>query len=276
MGWLRRWMGGGSAADSKPSPALSKGLFAPPDSLGYRFADPAVRIAVTADIHGRSDLLREHFVQLDRLAADRSKRLIEIYLGDYVDRAGNPREVLDLLIERKARAGHALIFLLGNHEDMFLAALESDAALVSWIEAGGHSTLSSYGISPAGVRADPTGKRRRLNQEVGPAHRSFLAELQLVYRHGGFFFVHAGVRPSVPLDRQSREDLLWIREDFLTSDQDFGEIVVHGHTPAPLPQFKRNRIGLDIGACYSGTMMSLVIDSRALGAVVTQAANDEP
>ena len=275
MRWLKRWFGADRGRDSQELPVLRPEAYDPPADAAYRFSDPNVRIAVTADIHGRSDLLRRHFARLDQLARDTTKTFIEVYLGDYVDRSGDPREVLELLIERKAHARGPMVLLLGNHEEMLLAALEDDKAFVSWIEAGGHSTLASYGISPAGVLADPAGKRNQFRQALGETHRAFLRDLPLVYRHGGFFFVHAGVRPGVPLDRQSRDDLLWIRGEFLKCAEDFGEIVVHGHTPARLPQFERNRIGLDVGACYFGTMMSLVLDSQSLTSIVTSAESEE-
>ena len=273
MSWVKRLFGGAGAAQNRGAAARTP--FDPPSNIRYRFTDPGVRIVATGDIHGRADLLRRHLPEIDALAAKSSRRLIEIYLGDYVDRTGDSREVIDLLWRRKAAASHEMVFLMGNHEQMMREGLDDDDAFRAWIAAGGHSTLKDYGISPAGAQSDARGKRESLARALHGDHRAFLDNLQYAYRRAGFFFTHAGVRPGVPLDAQRPEDLLWIRDEFLRSTEDHGGVVVHGHTPAPRPVYNPNRIGIDTGAYYTGNLMSVVIDSDAVTAIVTSMNDDD-
>jgi serine/threonine protein phosphatase 1 len=100
----------------------------------------------------------------------------------------------------------------------------------------------------------------RLREALPTKHLHFLSSLNSSYAHGKYFFCHAGVRPSVPLDQQSEEDLFWIRDEFLTSKVDFGKIIVHGHSPVPEPEVLPNRINLDTGAFATGRLTCLVLE----------------
>lgn len=226
-----------------------------------------LRVYAVGDIHGRADLLAATFGRID---ADRAScaahRSIEIYLGDYIDRGPASREVIDLLIGRASQ--QEIVCLKGNHEDLALQFLNAPQLFSTWSKLGGRETLMSYGLNPIARR---TGEMAALACAFGnnlPApHRSFLSMLPVFYACGDFLFVHAGVKPGVPLDRQREADLLWIREEFLTWDAPFGKVIVHGHTPVLEPEFHGNRINIDTGAYATGRLTCLCIDGDNLGII---------
>jgi len=215
------------------------------------------------DIHGRADLLEMLLKQIATDAAhhpDIAKRLI--FLGDYVDRGPASSAVIDIVLG-DGPPGIEVVPLMGNHEEMMLRFLEDIAVGRTWMMNGGDATLRSYGVEPPGMFSGTPVLRRAQQQfaeRLPPRHRSFLEGLAIAHTEGDYLFVHAGVRPGVPLDRQRSEDLLWIRDEFLDSDQDFGKIVVHGHSISLDPEFRPNRIGIDTGAYRSGQLTCLVLE----------------
>lgn len=248
----------------RPEPLCPSGSAAavPPGGLpSYAFTDPRVRIMAIGDLHGRLDLLERLAPVLDAAARDPARRSIEVYLGDYVDRGADPRAVVDHLVGRMTLSDREVVCLAGNHEQMLLGALETDADFLRWLEFGGRSTLRSYGIDPDRAAADPTGTRFAFAEALPASHVAFMRSLPLSYAHGGFFFAHAGVRPGVALEAQTSRDLLWIRKPFLDSSDELGAVVVHGHTPGRAPEFRRNRIGIDTGAYRTGILTCLLVTS---------------
>ena len=162
-----------------------------------------------------------------------------MFLGDYIDRGPASCQTIDMLIDRSRR--HECVFLKGNHEALLLEVLAGGGGLEAWKHYGGFQTLISYGIAPP-MKPDPSEQRRlvgELAEKIPDSHRRFFDNLRPSYSCGDFFFSHAGVRPGVSLERQREEDLLWIRDEFLESERDFGKFVVHGHTPVPSPIFAR-------------------------------------
>lgn len=266
MNWITRLIG----RDTPPSeplahrPAPPVTTAAPTVYTRYAFSDPSIRVAAVGDLHGRIDLLQRLGAQLDGLTHDPSRRLVEIYLGDYIDRGGNASAVIEFLSRRSTLADREVICLKGNHEQMMLAALDSDKDFSSWLTFGGPTTLVSYGISPPRGQADVRAKRAAFRAALPAHHLTFLTTLALSHARGGFFFVHAGVRPDKPLDQQSATDMLWIRDRFIASQADFGAVVVHGHTPVRRPQFRPNRIGIDTGAYQSGKLTCLIVTSESV------------
>jgi serine/threonine protein phosphatase 1 len=91
-------------------------------------------------------------------------------------------------------------------------------------------------------------------------HRAFLQALELSFTCGDFLFVHAGVRPLIPIEQQAEDDLLWIREEFLLWEREFEKIVVHGHTPVHEPDIRANRINIDTGAFATGRLTCMVFE----------------
>jgi serine/threonine protein phosphatase 1 len=144
-----------------------------------------------------------------------------------------------------------------------LQVLVDPVVFAEWKMIGGLSIVLSYGITPTGHH-DPQLYPRiatAVAEALPDSHKSFLRSLRLFFSVGDYFFAHAGVRPGVPLTAQSPQDLLWIREDFLLHEEDFGKIVVHGHTPAREPEIRRNRINIDTGAYATGRLTCLVLEN---------------
>lgn len=227
-----------------------------------------VRIYAIGDVHGRADLLQSLLTAIDAdLARSAPRRAIQVFLGDYVDRGPDSRAVLDLLIERSKT--HETVCLKGNHEVFLLEVLRDPARLQEWRHYGGLLTLVSYGISPT---MNPTAEEQvelieGLRRALPPEHLAFLQQLRSSFVCGDFFFVHAGVKPGVALDRQKDEDLLWIREEFLESERRFGKYVVHGHTPVSAPDIRPNRINIDTGAYATGNLTLLTIQGDSMMAI---------
>ena len=221
------------------------------------------RIYAVGDIHGRADLLSDLFMRIDDdLGARPTINSVQVFLGDYIDRGPNSRQVIDLLIARQRRRD--VLFLKGNHEDCALRFLSDPTVLPAWQSIGGVHTLLSYGVMP--TRGDDPESQHKvsiaLREAMPDSHRCFIGGLALSFTCGDYFFVHAGVRPGVPLQRQSQRDLLWIRDDFLLHEENFGKVVVHGHTPIYKPEIRSNRINIDTGAYATGQLTCLVLEGN--------------
>lgn len=224
-----------------------------------------VRLYAVGDIHGRADLLADLLARMDADQRERAgMRTIEVYLGDYVDRGPHSREVLHNMVLRSIT--REVVCVKGNHETYLHRFPEDPSLLAEWGQMGGFATLQSYGLSlPKNMT--PPEQRTLANEFRGvfpEAHRHFLQQLVPFFVCGDFYFVHAGVRPGIALRDQSEEDLLWIREEFLQSEADFGKIIVHGHTPVMEPEFRSNRINIDTGAYATGRLTCLIIDGENL------------
>eukprot|EP00439_Symbiodinium_sp_Y106_P088261 s1_g797.t1 len=222
-----------------------------------------MRIYAIGDIHGRDDLLE---ILLEKIVGDAASkeaaRNCLIYLGDYVDRGLESCQVLDRLIAGPP-AGFEAVYLKGNHEEALLQFLADAQFAKTWKYYGGLETLHSYGVTELTLSDDPLvfeRARERFEAVLPDAHRKFLEKLQTSEVFGDYFFAHAGVRPGIALERQSEQDLLWIRDDFLSSNANFGKIVVHGHTPREQVEFKSNRIGVDTGAYMTNVLTALVLE----------------
>lgn len=222
-----------------------------------------MRIYAVGDVHGRADLLIPLLARIDEdLAFFPIAQSVQVFLGDYIDRGSHSREVLDILIER--RKLHMTVYLKGNHEAYAMRVLSNPKLILRWKDLGGLNTLLSYGVTPAETEDQSElemaiGELRRALPE---SHLRFLGGLALSFTCGDFFLAHAGVRPGVPLNLQSQRDLLWIRDDFLGCQVDFGKIVVHGHTPVSRPDIRPNRINIDTGAYISGRLTCLVLEDE--------------
>lgn len=214
------------------------------------------------DIHGRLDLLHqlEEKIQRDAATVDAERGLM-VYLGDYIDRGDDSYGVIEHLM-RAPPHPFDRICLIGNHESYLLRYLDDSSVATAWLANGGRETLMSYGISPPDdVAGDawPERIQAELRARLPHSHEGFLRALALSHREGDYLFVHAGIRPGVPLDQQDPEDLVWIRKEFLTDQRDFGAVVVHGHSVRPEPENLPNRIGIDTGAYKTGRLTCAVL-----------------
>jgi serine/threonine protein phosphatase 1 len=188
-----------------------------------------------------------------------------VHVGDLVDRGPDARGVIQYLIDG-ARRGENWVVLLGNHDRMFLDFLSGGDAGSSWDGAdwlrpslGGATTLASYGVAPPEGRSVAEIRAEALAR-VPEAHRVFLAGLRLWYRAGEAVFVHAGIRPGVPLEAQDEEDLVWIRAPFLFDPSDHGALIVHGHTPVEEATHYGNRLNIDTGAGFGRALSAVAVE----------------
>jgi serine/threonine protein phosphatase 1 len=220
-------------------------------------------VYAVGDVHGCSDRLRAMHREIARDLATRPVGDAHIvHLGDYVDRGPDSAGVIETLLQPFPHAGDGpgprVVNLMGNHEEMMLSALANADTAPHWLANGGDTSLESWGV-PMRSRA------RDWESAVPPRHLAFIRGLPLMHAVGGYLFVHAGLRPRTPLARQSRLDMLWIREPFLSYDGDFPAVVVHGHTPESDPVVRRNRIGIDTGAFMGGPLTCVVLEADRLG-----------
>ncbi len=226
-----------------------------------------VRIYAVGDIHGRLDLLKViHQAIDDDQELHGAAHCIEVYLGDYVDRGPDSCGVIDALMAR--RQDHDVVCLSGNHESVFVDSLSSPDIFARWLKMGGFETVLSYVRDADGggslARPVPSRDERALwhlwREVARPEHADFLRGLDTRYSCGGYVFVHAGLRPGIPLEAQRREDMMWIRHEFLNYQRPFDAFVVHGHTPVARPDIQSNRINIDTGAYATGHLTCLVLE----------------
>lgn len=231
-----------------------------------RLADARVpdgqRIYAIGDVHGRFDLL---IGLLKRIKADtaarRSAETHVVMLGDLVDRGPHSAHVLEYL--RAHRDGFATFhFVGGNHEEAMLTSLRDDDAPEEsgWLDFGGRETMLSYGADPSIFDAQGADLAAAMRRLVPRIHLDFLDSFEDSIQFGDYLFVHAGIRPGIAIDQQSRKDLRWIRQLFLEDGRDHGVVVVHGHSITEEPDVRHNRIGIDTGAYRSGVLTALALD----------------
>ena len=219
------------------------------------------RLYAIGDIHGRSDLLERLIGEIARdLDRRPSENRLTVTLGDYIDRGPDSRGVLARLAENPFPTDY--VALKGNHEELFEAFLDDPSTAAHWCRNGGLETLRSYGVDVVSLMRgrDYEAAAQALLAAVPREHFAFLGSLRLTLSIEHYFLCHAGVRPGVPLQQQSPDDLLWIREEFLNSKADFGKTVVHGHTPTPEPELLPNRINVDTGAFMTGRLTCAVLE----------------
>ena len=236
------------------------GLFIeePPARRGARDA----RAYAIGDVHGRLDLLDE---MLALIAADNAgrpaKKTYLINLGDLIDRGPESRGVIERLMAKPIAAMQP-VNLMGNHEEVMLRVLDGEQGILfNWLKFGGAECLESYGLNPFSLGQLREEEALQLIRETVPAaHREFLAGFADTFSFGDYLFVHAGIRPGVPIEDQRPRDLRWIREPFLADTSGSGQIVVHGHTIVDGVQEKPARIAIDTGAYKSGVLTAIAIE----------------
>lgn len=221
------------------------------------------RIYAIGDVHGCLDLLKRLEERIVESARDCGLNAGVIFLGDYIDRGPDVAGVVEHL-SRGNFAGLPTRFLLGNHEDILLEAMAEPALVRDWLRWGGLATLASYRVMLPKV-ADPVERNQLIADAIGaalpPHHLDFLDRLEVSIQLGDYLFVHAGIRPGRTLDRQSRHDMLSIREPFLSSGRMLPCRVIHGHSVAFDVQTKPCRIGIDTGAYATGRLSSVMIEA---------------
>jgi serine/threonine protein phosphatase 1 len=225
------------------------------------------RCYVIGDVHGRNDLLQQLVDLIDQHNATRPKRDTSIVLlGDLIDRGADSCGVLEFV--RAFHSRYARLFVIaGNHEELLLRSLDGDApALRAWMQNGGDATCRSYGIDPEDLEVmQPDKAAERLRSAIPRSHVALMKSASDSIGFGDFLLAHAGVRPGTPISSQTAQDLRWIRGPFLNSSQDFGCVVIHGHSSSLQIERKRNRIGIDTGAYRTGVLTAAWIEEEELG-----------
>ena len=234
------------------------------------------RCYVIGDVHGRLDLLEQLFDTIAAHDATRPRRDTSIVLlGDLIDRGPDSRGVIDL-VRRGPPFPARLIALKGNHEDMLVRGLSgAPQGLANWLQVGGADCARSYGVAVGAlIGQTPEAMAETLLQAIPSRDLAFLAALPDSARFGDYVLVHAGVRPGLTFEEQSPQDMRWIRKPFLESRQDFGFVVVHGHSVSPGVEERANRIGIDTGAYRTGLLTSLWIEDDQRGFLQVQGPED--
>jgi len=208
------------------------------------------KIFAIGDIHGCLDKLKQ-MISLIKLDEERDTL---VFIGDYIDRGPDAKGVVDYVLDLKKRV-KKVICLQGNHEQMFLNYVCHDEDKDLFLLNGGHATLSSYGYG--GI---PEGEAITLPDN----HMEFFQSLLPYYETEMNIFVHAGLRPGVPLEEQKPEDLNWIRDEFIDSSYNFGKVVVFGHTPLTEPLIQPNKIGIDTGAVFGGHLTCMELPRQEI------------
>lgn len=221
-------------------------------------------IYAIGDIHGQQEQLER---VLDLIHADGGKDAEIVFLGDYADRGPDSRAVLDTLVTGQEE-GRNWTFIKGNHDRMFewfmqRPILHDPYMMVElyWLHPriGGDTTLGSYGVD-AGPRRRECDVQLDAHAALPESHIKFLETLKLSHIAGDLMFVHAGIRPDVPLDKQNEEDLLWIRGEFHDHTAPHPKVIVHGHTPVDVATHYGNRVNLDTGAGYGAPLTAAVFE----------------
>ncbi len=225
------------------------------------FASTSDRLTYAiGDIHGRDDLFLKTLNEIRADAETLAEKPRLILLGDYIDRGSRSSDVLERIISLQAEEWCDLIVLLGNHELAFIKFCIDSAYGLAWLDHGGEATLASYGISTIRDRENPE-KWKELQQRtlslVPKSHLQLLCDAQIFYVAGDYLFVHGGVKPGVPIEEQSAETLLLIRDEFLSSPRASEFVIVHGHSAKEEASNMQWRIGIDTGAYATGVLTAV-------------------
>jgi serine/threonine protein phosphatase 1 len=211
----------------------------------------AEKIFIVGDIHGCLDMLKRLIDKIEWNPAN--DRLI--FIGDYIDRGENSKGVVDFLLKLK-KDSSLIQCLIGNHEQMFLdylSGVDSQSSLLN----GGLSTLKSY----------EEVRRSQDDALIPSSHLDFYSSLLSMIELEQYYIVHAGFRPNISIEDQDLNDMIWIREEFIYSNYDFGKVVIFGHTPLNSPLIMKNKIGIDTGAVFGNYLTCLELPEEKFHSV---------
>ncbi len=233
-------------------------------SLDFKAQD-GERIYAIGDCHGQADLFERLLGQIRLDEACRPVKTTKIIvLGDVIDRGPHSASLVERLM-KYTYASDRFIVLMGNHEQIMLAALEGDReALQAWMKLGGAESLLSWGVAANLVTAGGATLLEEARTKIPAPVLRWMGALPLWHQSGEVLFVHAGIRPGVPLQEQDPRDLLWIRKKFLECKKRHPFLVVHGHSVSEGgPDVQPNRIGIDTGAFNTGKLTAIGVEGGA-------------
>ncbi len=221
------------------------------------------RVYAIGDIHGRNDLLAQLLSQIDADDEERGSADTHIiFLGDLMDRGEDSAGVIETAMALRD-SGRKVRFLMGNHEEVFVRACRKNDSKTTrfFLRIGGEETVLSYPITRAEyITLDMEQLSERLATLVPESHLEFIESFEDQIVIGDYAFVHAGIRPGVPLSEQKPTDLRWIREEFVDQRGDLEKVVVYGHTIYDEVEERGSRIGIDTGAYASGKLTALALE----------------
>ena len=236
---------------------------ASPRPLNTARVPDGMRVYAIGDVHGRLDLLQALLAQID---ADDAKRgpadTHLIFLGDLMDRGADSAGVVETAMLLRD-SGRKVRFLMGNHEEVFVRACRKNDTKITrfFLRIGGEATVLSYPITRAEyMTLDMEQLSERLGNLVPREHLEFIDGFEDQIVIGDYAFVHAGIRPGVPLAEQKPSDLRWIREEFVDQRGDLEKVIVYGHTIYDDIEERGSRIGIDTGAYASGKLTALALE----------------
>nr|WP_233343182.1 metallophosphoesterase [Hyphomonas sp. Mor2] len=206
-------------------------------------------------------------------AKSSTERAHLVFLGDYIDRGFQSRDVISTLIELGRDNTFETVFLKGNHEQAMLRFLRDHKIGPDWANFGGRETLISYGISPPkSVNAVEEWQeiQAELVKTIPNQHVEFLEKLEVSHKIGPYGFVHAGVKPGIPYEQQTDEDRMWIRDEFLNAKDKEDLFIVHGHTPVNAPYSDHRRVNVDTGAYFTGRLTAVKIEGDKMSFLTNQ------
>lgn len=240
------------------------------------FLPEGERVYAIGDIHGRLDLLDELLQRID--ASDSAlgdAHISLIFLGDLIDRGPDSCGVIERAMQL-AEVSPSVRFLRGNHESVFLGALDGDPRVMRFFcDIGGRETLRSYGLDEDRLIGMTPEQIVEFAQALVPQrHLDFIRGFEASIEMGDYLFVHAGIRPGVPLDEQDPRDLMWIRDEFLRSNELHGKMIVHGHSIASEVEEMGNRIGIDTGAFSTGCLTAVGLEGAERWFIQTEPDGD--
>ena len=231
-------------------------------------------IYAIGDVHGCLDPLNR---LLDAIAKDLAGRRLRshlVFLGDLVDRGPRSADVIDRL-RKGSLPTDEVHFIMGNHEEVLVDCHSGMVdQYVPWVKYGGLETLESYGLTRADILAATSDFGAVIRAVIPPGHVRFIKSFKDHVQLGGYVFVHAGIRPGIPLSAQSQHDLRWIRQGFLDSRKNHGSMIVHGHTIVPQVQFLRNRIAVDTGCYLGGKLSAVVLEANRLRVIAVEGGGE--
>lgn len=236
------------------------------------------RVYAVGDVHGQDHLLAELLNRIEDDVARQPKREVTIvFLGDLIDRGPKSAEVVERLRTYRP-VGIRVEFLTGNHEEVLLRILDGEGSLIAdWLRFGGAQCARSYGLSASRLATMPSAEAIETLRSTIPAeHQAFLASFADTFRAGDYLFVHAGIRPGVPLADQAPFDLRWIRGPFLDHHGRHELMVVHGHTITEQVDERSGRIGIDTGAYKHGVLTALVLERDERRTIEARSPPAEP
>ncbi|HEX8424355.1 MAG TPA: metallophosphoesterase [Pyrinomonadaceae bacterium] len=212
------------------------------------------RTIVVGDIHGCFDELAE---LLEKASLGDVDRVVSV--GDLVTKGEKSREVLDLFIS-DARFDA----VLGNH----------DLALLRYWRGEARSLKAAQRKAAAELE---DGKER---------YARYLDSLPLMIDLGTHLVVHAGVRPGVPLDAQTADDLTALRTLGVDRTSREGtpwyeayrgeQTILFGHWPASAPRRGPCAIGLDTGCVYGYQLTAYIVETGEFVSVKARRAYSAP